>query len=139
MVDNSYQIFVNIDATALEGGNIYIGPAWSDPVTDRIPVFWDAGLTIPAEQPLRTSGGYIVRGGTPTEVFSNASTYSIAVNNARGQRIFYRPVAGGTLPASRVTFPIPAGPPGPRGPAGPPITEGIWDPDGTVIEEGIWS
>ena len=67
MVDNSYQIFVNIDATALEGGNIYIGPAWSDPVTDRIPVFWDAGLTIPAEQPLRTSGGYIVRGGTPTD------------------------------------------------------------------------
>lgn len=120
MVDNSYQIFVDIDATALEGGYVWVGAAYDNPEVNPSAIYWDAALTILAAQPLRTSGGYIVRAGTPANVYTAAPTYSVVVNNMRGKRIFYTAVTGGTVPASRVVFPVPGGPPGAQGPSGPP-------------------
>jgi hypothetical protein len=119
MVDSTYQIFVDLDATALEGGYVWVGAEYDNPEARPIPVFWDAEHTIVALQPLRTSGGYIVRDGTPADVFTAANTYSIVVNNSRQQRVFYTAIAGGGVAASRVAFPIPSGPVGPDGAAGP--------------------
>lgn len=139
MADMAYQVFVALDATAIEGGQVFLGEPYSDPEQSPIPVYWDEALTILAEQPLRTSGGVIVRDGTPTDVFARQGGYSIRVRDRSGSVVWYKTIAGGSLPASRVTFPVPQGPPGPPGPAGPPIAEGIWSPDGTLVSEGIWS
>jgi hypothetical protein len=45
-------------------------PAEPEPdQTAPVTVYWDAAGTIPAAQPLRTVNGYIMRGGTPANVF----------------------------------------------------------------------
>jgi hypothetical protein len=110
VADPAYPIFVATDATALEGGFIYMGQAYQDPEQAPIAVFWDDALTIPAAQPLRTSGGVIVRDGTPSEVFSASETYSIRVRDRSGAVVWYKSIAGGALLSRRVTFPIPTGP-----------------------------
>jgi hypothetical protein len=110
MADMHYQVFVNTDATALEGGQVYLGAANTDPESNPIPVFWDVALTIPAAQPLRTSGGVIVRDGTPSDVFAGTQAYSIRVRDRAGRVVWYKPVTGGTSNTTRLTFPIPTGP-----------------------------
>lgn len=134
MVDSTYQIFVDIDATALEGGYVWVGAEYDNPEVRPIPIFWDAEHTIAALQPLRTSGGYIVRDGTPANVYTAASTYSIVVNNIRQQRVFYTAIAGGELPASRITFPIPSGPTGDTG-----ATGDKGDTGGNVLAIGLFT
>lgn len=62
----------------LDAGFIYVGVANADPVVSPVAVFWDAALTIPAAQPLRTSAGYVSRNGAPANFFC-ASDYSIRV------------------------------------------------------------
>lgn len=110
MADMSYPIFVDLDATALEGGKIYVGTAYDDPETSPVNVYWDAALTILAAQPLLTSGGVIVRDGVPAQVYSGAYTYSLRVRDRAGALVWYKPIAGGSVAASRMTFPIPTGP-----------------------------
>lgn len=112
MDDRGYQVFVDTDATALEGGKVYIGTADMDPQTSPINLFWDEAKTIPAAQPLLTAGGVVVRDGTPTDVFADKPTYSIRVRNRAGAAVWYKSIAGGSLPANRMTFPIPSGPKG---------------------------
>jgi len=141
MVDSSYQIFVDIDATALEGGYVYVGPAYGNPVTTPIDVFWDAAMTIPAAQPLRTSGGYIVRDGTPSEIWTAPSVYSVTVNNVAGRRVYYTAITGGELGASRVTFPIAKGPKGDPGENGGGgfYDDGFWAPvPDNLYDDGVW-
>jgi len=111
MVTNAYQVFVGLDATALEGGYIYIGQPYTDPELQPVPLFWDAAKTTPAAQPLRTSGGVIVRDGTPSDVYSNVSAYSIRVRDKTRSVVWYKPTTGG-ISADRMTFPIPGGPAG---------------------------
>lgn len=62
----------------LDAGFIYVGVANADPVASPVAVFWDAALTIPASQPLRTSAGYVSRNGAPANFFC-ASDYSLRV------------------------------------------------------------
>lgn len=111
MADMSYQVFVALDGTALEGGSIFLGVADADPEQSPIPVYWDPGLTVLADQPLRTSGGVIVRDGTPADVYAAVTAYSIRVRDRSGTVVWYKATTGGNA-ASRLTFPIPAGPPG---------------------------
>jgi len=118
MADLAYQVFVDLDATALEGGAIYLGVPNDDPEQNPIAVYWDEALTISAAQPLRTSGGVIVRDGTPSDVFANVQAYSIRVRNRAGKVVWYKPTTGGTS-TSRLSFPIPSGPSGDIGPEGP--------------------
>lgn len=112
MVDSVYQVFVDLDARALEGGKVYVGEAYADPETTSVGLFWDDKLTIPADQPLQTSGGYIVRSGTPANVYTAANVYSVRVRDRSGGIVYYSASAGGKNGASAVTFPIPEGPPG---------------------------
>jgi len=82
-----FPIFTGADGMPLEDGFISIGVANLNPITNPIPVFFDADLTITAAQPIRTLNGYPVNQGTPTRLYVD-SDYSIQVKNKNGSVIY---------------------------------------------------
>lgn len=82
-----FPIFTESDGSPLENGYIYIGTANQDPVANPIAVYWDAALTIPAAQPIRTLNGYPSRNGTPARMYVG-SDYSIRVNDSKGVTVY---------------------------------------------------
>jgi hypothetical protein len=79
-----------------------------DPQANPITAYWDAALTITAAQPIRTSGGYPSRSGTPARLYV-ASDYSIRVQNKNGSQVYSAPEAteaygGGIINASVVVY-----------------------------------
>ena len=76
----------------MEDGYIYYGLPNLNPETNPTAVFWDAAATQPAAQPIRTSGGYPVRYGTPASVYVSGD-YSITVRNKKGALVGTRPVS----------------------------------------------
>jgi hypothetical protein len=86
-VNPPYPIFAEADGQPLENGYIWIGAANLDPQANPINVYWDAALTIPAAQPIRTLNGYVVYQGTPSR-FYTASAYSIRVINKNGSTVY---------------------------------------------------
>ena len=91
-IQPTYPIFTETDGQPLENGYIWIGTANLDPQTNPINVFWDAALTIPADQPIRTLGGYPSNSGTPARLYVN-SDYSIRVMNKNGSVVYSAPEA----------------------------------------------
>jgi Pectate lyase superfamily protein len=91
-IQPTYPIFTEIDGQPLEAGSVWIGTANLDPQTNPINVYWDAALTIPAPQPIRTLGGYPARNGTPARLYVN-SDYSIRVMNKNGSTVYSAPAA----------------------------------------------
>lgn len=75
-VEPPYPAFAGTDGQPLEDGFINVGVVNLNPITNPIAAFFDAALTIPAAQPIRTSGGYPVYQGTPAR-FYVGSDYSI--------------------------------------------------------------
>lgn len=90
-----YPVFYDRDGQPLNDGNIYIGVANLDPVTNPLPVYYDEALTIAASQPLVTSGGYVYRNGTPTQLYVNANDFSITVNDSKNLLVYNFPEATG--------------------------------------------
>lgn len=88
---NPLPVFLDGDGLPLTGGSIYVGAPNTDPEVSPLTVYWDKAFAIPAAQPLRTIGGYIVNGGNPASVFINADDYSIRVRDAYGSQIQYVP------------------------------------------------
>ena len=86
-IQPTYPIFTETDGQPLEDGYIWIGQVNLDPQVNPINVFWDAALTIPAGQPIRTLGGYPSRNGTPARLYVN-SDYSIRVMNKNGSVLY---------------------------------------------------
>jgi len=86
-IQQSYPIFNDIDGQPLEGGNIYIGTAGLAAQTNQITVYWDAALTTPATQPIRTTGGYPMNNGAPGTIYVGSDDYSITVNNKNNSTI----------------------------------------------------
>ncbi len=88
-----FPLFTSIIGVPLNLGWIYIGDANQDPETNPQQAYWDIGLTVPATQPLRTNGGYIVNAGDAATVYV-AGAFSIRVrsNNggSPGTQVFYR-------------------------------------------------
>lgn len=82
-----YPIFTESDGLPLENGYVWIGQANQNPITNPINVYWDAGFTQPAVQPIRTLGGYPVNAGTPARLYVD-SNYSIQVKNKNGTTIY---------------------------------------------------
>ncbi len=107
-VQSTYPIFTETDGQPLENGYIWIGTANLDPQTNPIAVYWDAALTIPAAQPIRTLGGYLSRNGSPANIYV-AQEYSIRVMNKNGSTIYSAP-NGSTdrLSSSQISY-LPAG------------------------------
>jgi len=95
-----FAFFTDVDGNPLEDGYVYIGTVNLNPETNLISVYWDAALTIPASQPIRTLGGYLSNSGSPGNIFVD-SEYSITVRNKNGTFIYNNPdgslVAAATL------------------------------------------
>ena len=91
-IQPTYPIFTDIDGQPLEDGYIWIGTVNLAPIVNPITVYWDAGLTIPAVQPIRTRGGYPINSGTPARLYVN-SDYSIQVQNKNGSVVYSAPAA----------------------------------------------
>jgi hypothetical protein len=91
-VQPPYPIFTDIDGQPLENGYVWIGAVNLDPQTNPIAVYWDAGLTIAAAQPIRTLAGYPSNNGTPARIYTG-SDYSIRVQNKNGSVVYSAPTA----------------------------------------------
>lgn len=80
-LSNPVPIYLDTRGGLLDGGYIYVGEAYTDPQIEanQLALFWDAALTIPAAQPLRTLGGFIVNGGNTGFVFMAEDDYSLTV------------------------------------------------------------
>ena len=98
-VTGPYPIFTDLDGTPLDDGYLYIGAINDDPETNPIQVFWDANLTIPATQPIRTNNGYAYRNGTPALLYAGGE-FSITIRNKRNEFVLYSPVGYGFDPAA---------------------------------------
>lgn len=85
---NPYGVYNDLQGRPLNNGKIYIGLPNQDPKQYPAQIFWDAALTIPAAQPLRTVGGYVARNGTPAKVYINGN-YSLKVTDKNDSQIFY--------------------------------------------------
>lgn len=93
-----YPVFYDRNGDPLDNGNIYIGVANLDPVTNPIAVYYDEALTLPASQPLKTSNGYVYRNGTPAQLYVNAANFSIAVNDNKDLLVYSFPNGTGISP-----------------------------------------
>jgi hypothetical protein len=91
-VQPPFPIMTDIDGQPLEDGYIFIGVVNLAPIGNPITVYWDAALTIPASQPIRTRGGYPMNSGTPARLYVN-SDYSIQVQNRNGSVVYSSPTA----------------------------------------------
>jgi hypothetical protein len=102
-IQPTFPIFTETDGLPLENGYIWIGAANLDPQGNPINVYWDAALTIPAGQPIRTLNGYPSRNGTPARLYVN-SNYSIRVQNSKGSLVYGAPVATERYSAALIGF-----------------------------------
>lgn len=91
-ISSPYPIFTDVDGNPLNDGFVYIGAANQNAETNPIAVYWDSAATIPAVQPIRTSGGYPVRNGTPARIYVN-SDYSILVKNKNSTFVYSAPTS----------------------------------------------
>ena len=100
-INPPYPAFAGADGLPLENGYIWIGVVNLNPVVNPIAVYWDAALTIPAVQPIRTLNGYPVYQGTPSR-FYTASDYSIQALDSKGS-VVYTSFNGNILSGSVAT------------------------------------
>ena len=106
---NPFEYFTDTNGDPLDAGYIYVGGVNLDPETNPIGVYYDAALTIPVPQPIRTVNGYILNAGSPASLFVDGN-YSIRVRNKNLAQIYYvadflsfglnSPLAGGDGSAS---------------------------------------
>lgn len=87
-VETAFKIYTDLDGNPLDNGYVYFGQANQNPTTAPVTVFWDAAGTQPAAQPLRTLNGYIVRNGTPANVFYTGA-YSQLVQDKKRRQVYY--------------------------------------------------
>jgi hypothetical protein len=80
---NPTPLFLDGRGALLDAGYVYIGTVNTNPETvgNQLALFWDSAMTIPAAQPLRTLGGVIVNGVTPSFVYFAATDYSMTVRD----------------------------------------------------------
>ena len=102
-INPPYPVFTDTEGQPLEDGYIWIGTANLNPLTNPIVVYWDAALTLPAGQPIRTINGYPSRAGTPARLYAN-SDYSIQVQNKNGSVLYSAPEATDIVSSALVTF-----------------------------------
>jgi len=88
IIESPFPSFNDTDGSPLNNGYVYVGSANLNPVTDPIPVYWDAALTQPAAQPIRTINGYLSRNGSPGRIYTSFVTYSFRVTNNKGEQVF---------------------------------------------------
>ncbi len=100
-----YPLFTDRSGVPLTGGRIYVGTAGANPITNAISAYFDADLSIPAAQPVRTAGGYPLNTGSPAKLYVDAEEYSMVVQDAAGSTI-YSSLNASLLSASTSTVTI---------------------------------
>lgn len=88
-ISNPYPIFLDSRGALVDGGYVYIGEPNEDPETSPIQAYWDADFTIPAVQPIRTLGGYLVNETVPGFLFIDGDDYSMRVRDANMVQVTY--------------------------------------------------
>jgi hypothetical protein len=88
---NPVPLFLDATGRLLDGGKIFVGVQDGDPETNPIATFFDSALTIPAAQPIRTLGGFIVNGVNPASVFIAEEDYSMRVYDSLDNLVEYSP------------------------------------------------
>ena len=76
-----FEQFLDTSGNPLDNGYVYVGTANQNPETNPIAIYWDAALTIPAAQPIRTINGYLSNSGTPARLYTSPSIFSITVRD----------------------------------------------------------
>jgi hypothetical protein len=98
-----FPTFYDLDGQSLDNGYLYVGALNQNPEVYPIQLFWDAAMTIPAAQPVRTIEGYPSRSGTPARLYANVADYSITVRD-HARRLVYTALSDTQrLPASAIT------------------------------------
>jgi len=87
-IESPFPVFTGLDGKPLDNGRIYVGVANLNPVTNPVAVYWDDALSISASQPVATSGGYAVYLGSPAQLYADAATVSIRVEDGAGALVF---------------------------------------------------
>jgi hypothetical protein len=109
-----FPVFQGRDGQPLENGYVWIGEPNLNPQTNPVVAYFDAALTIPAPQPLRTLNGYVSRAGTPAQIYVDGVNFSILVQDSKGSMVYNFPDGTGISPdASGVIYdpPFPGGVP----------------------------
>lgn len=91
-----YPIFIDKDGSPLDAGFVYFGVVNLNPETNPIQVFFDAGLTQPAAQPIRTINGYPSRNGSPAILFAN-SQFSVTVRDKKETLVVHSASPGSVM------------------------------------------
>lgn len=87
-VSTPFPVYNDTDGTSLDAGFIFIGNVNSNPINSPIAIFYDAELTMPAENPSRTRNGYIVKNGAARQLFCAEPIISILVQNKRKENVW---------------------------------------------------
>jgi len=87
-VETPFKTYTGLDGKPLDNGYVYFGQPDKDPIAHPVTVYWDVAGTLPAAQPLRTVNGYIIRNGTPANVFYDGP-YSELVKDSKGRQVYY--------------------------------------------------
>jgi hypothetical protein len=93
-----FPTYFDVDGSPLEGGYLYFGAANQNPETNPIAVYWDSSFLIPAAQPIRTSGGFAVRNGTPASIYVTTD-YSITVRDKNRRLVYSKLISEGQTTA----------------------------------------
>lgn len=87
-VEAPFKPYTGLDGKPLNNGYVYFGASDQNPITSPVTVYWDVNGTIPANQPLRTVNGYVMRSGSPANVFVDGS-YSELIQDSKNRQVFY--------------------------------------------------
>jgi hypothetical protein len=93
-----FPVFQGRDGQPLENGYVWIGEPNLNPQTNPVVAYFDAALTIPAAQPLRTINGYVSRAGTPAQIYVDGVNFSILVQDSKGSMVYNFPDGTGISP-----------------------------------------
>jgi microcystin-dependent protein len=86
------KVYTDMSGKPLDGGYVYFGSPNQNPQSAPIQMYWDTGGTIRADQPFRTTNGYITRQGTPANVYA-AGDFSSTVRDSAGRLVYTLPTS----------------------------------------------
>lgn len=86
-IESPYTLITDTSGHPIDSGYIFIGNAGQNPEVSPVAVYWDASMTIPAAQPIRTVNGYPSRSGSPSQVYVEGD-YSITIRDSNLELVF---------------------------------------------------
>lgn len=82
-----FPIWTDLTGQPLEDGFIYVGQPGLNAESNPKTAYWNAALTVPAAQPIRTNNGYPVRAGSPAIPYVPGD-FSLVVRDKAGVLVY---------------------------------------------------